>query len=233
MLQKYTNHTFSITKDNFMFEFIGIVAVCWLAYKLLKFLARTRHSQKVINGAVSFGVPHDQAVRLWYQEAERIVMLSLEVASSDSVLKNSSDAGRAAWAIKLIYDEDSNPPVHDNGEQGFLLDLDSFLDEFGYIMNAIDSESYGEMKSRAINNYKERTSQEAGYSASDFYLDAFTGAIFELTRDSIISAVGSLEALDMFGDFLQRHPQYCTTLTGSLLHSWRSILTSRGVMPNY
>ena len=89
-----------------MFEFIGIIVACWFAYKLWKFLVRTRHSQKVINGAVDLGVPRDQAVRLWYQEAERVVMLSLQTASSESILANASPAGRASWAIKLIYQQD-------------------------------------------------------------------------------------------------------------------------------
>ncbi len=115
----------------------------------------------------------------------------------------------------------------------FLAELSVFSSDFDYVMSAIDPNGAEEMISRAINNYKEQTPDEKDHTPSDFYFNAFTGAIFELTLNSIITPESSLSIFVMTDNFLQGQPKYHTPLAISLMNEWQSTLIDLGAIQNY
>jgi hypothetical protein len=118
-------------------------------------------------------------------------------------------------------------------EKKFISELEIFSSRFDYVVKAVDPKGANElMISRAINNYKERTPEEMDHTASDFYLNAFTGAIFELTDNSIITPESSLKFFSMTDNFLDGHGIYQTPLAMQLMDTWQSILIDLGIIEN-
>jgi hypothetical protein len=112
----------------------------------------------------------------------------------------------------------------------FELALVQFTTDFAPVMRAIDPQNVDEMIRRATTNYYEQTPDEAGNSASDFYFDAFTGAIFELTGNTLISPQDSLSIFSMVDHFLSGHGQYQTPFVLGLMDSWQNMLTTLGAI---
>jgi len=83
--------------------------------------------------------------------------------------------------------------------------------------------------SRALNLYIERTDEEINYSASDFYLNSFTGAFMQATIDGNMEPYGSQSTLHALQDFLDIYPKYNTALATLLINTWYGVLESKGL----
>lgn len=108
--------------------------------------------------------------------------------------------------------------------------LVEFATDFSAVMRAIDPQGIEEMISRAATNYYERTPEEAENSASDFYFDACTGAMFELTEEAIISPQDSLRTFSMVDHFLRGHGKYQTPFVLRLMNTWQNMLIKFGAI---
>lgn len=115
-------------------------------------------------------------------------------------------------------------------ENMFAAQLSVVASRFAHVINAIDPEFAKELQQRAINNYEERTPDESQYSVSDFYFDAFTGAVFELMDRRRITPTDSLAIFSMVDTFLTENREYYTNLATSLMNSWQEKLLKTGVM---
>lgn len=118
-------------------------------------------------------------------------------------------------------------PVND---AHFESELVKFASDFAPVIQAMDPQGEHEMIRRTLSNYYERTSEEVGNSASDFYFDAFTGAMFELTQNSIISPQDSLPSFSMVDTFLRGHGIYQTPFTLQLMDNWQNMLFEFGAI---
>lgn len=96
--------------------------------------------------------------------------------------------------------------------------------DFQDVIVAIDPTFADELRSRAYNNYLENRPEKLEFSASDFYFDSFTGAVFEITLNSEISPVDSLSIFSMTDTFLRDNPRYHTPFVVGLMDKWQTIL---------
>jgi hypothetical protein len=102
-------------------------------------------------------------------------------------------------------------------DERFVLDLADFAADFSYIVDTFDPQGTEVIVSRAFNNYLERNPRDAGFTVSDFYLDAFTGAMFELLERSFLTPIQSLAVFTMVQSFLDFHPQSQTELARQVM----------------
>lgn len=110
----------------------------------------------------------------------------------------------------------------------FKAELSVVASRFSHVINAIDPEFATELQIRTINNYRERTPDEAEYSVSDFYFDAFTGAAFEMIDREMILPSDSLAIFSMVDTFLIENREYYTPLAMSLMNTWQGKLIAIG-----
>ena len=118
-------------------------------------------------------------------------------------------------------------------EEQFVVELGTFAAEFGPVMRQVDPHAEDEMMQRALNNYFNRSAAESGYSAADFYFDAYTGAIFELTMEDIIPPQHSHAVFSLTEKWLQERPRYLSETVDSLMQTWEALLQERGVDTRY
>lgn len=112
----------------------------------------------------------------------------------------------------------------------FIQELAMFAADFNPVMRAIDPQGVEEMLRRATNNYFKRTPEESAYIPSDFYFDAFTGAIFELIERNFAPPEVNLGIFSMVDSFLRGNPRYQTALTLGLMNKWQNILINTGAI---
>jgi len=115
-------------------------------------------------------------------------------------------------------------------DEKFTSDLLDVASDFHHVIDAIDPEFAQELISRSLNNYKERSRNEASFTASDFYFDAFTGAIFELTLESRMIPDDSVAIFSMMDSFLRGNPKYETPVVTGLMSKWQNILLELGAI---
>ena len=115
-------------------------------------------------------------------------------------------------------------------DQIFMNELTVVAADFSHVIQAVDPEFAEELLSRAMNNYLERNPEEKNYTASDFYFDAFTGALLELTLNSVIAPDSSLAIFSMTDNFFRENPKYHTSLAMGLMDKWQSILIEAGAI---
>lgn len=96
-------------------------------------------------------------------------------------------------------------------------------------MRLIDKETAEEFMSRALDLYIERTKEENDFTASDFYLNSFTGAFMQVTIDDNLDPYRSQSMLHDLEGFLEHHPLYNSNISASLVNTWYNILDSKGL----
>lgn len=108
--------------------------------------------------------------------------------------------------------------------------LAMFATDFAPVIGAIDDKGSAEIIDRALTNYYARDPGEANYSAADFYFDAFTGAMFELTENGTFPPQVSLRFFAMTDSFLRGHGLYQTPVVLDLMDKWQSMLIDMGAI---
>jgi len=114
-------------------------------------------------------------------------------------------------------------------DEKIILDLAQCASDFEHDMRNIDKGLAEEFMSRAAGLYMEQTKKEENYSASDFYLNSFTGTFMHATLDGNMSLSDSQSMLHALQDFLNIRPKYNTELAISLVKTWESILEKKGI----
>ncbi len=112
----------------------------------------------------------------------------------------------------------------------FEVDLVQFAADFSDVMRAIDPQGADEIFTRSFNNYYARDAGEIEYIASDFYFDALTGALFELTDNALIAPQSSLGMFSMVDSFLRGNPRYQTRMVLGLMDTWQRKLIELGAI---
>ena len=126
-------------------------------------------------------------------------------------------------------------PVEANpmSEIKFTYLLGAFATEFRSVMRQVDPEAEEEIVSRAYNNYLNRGAAEANFQPWDFFMDAYTGAIFDLLIRNIIPPHHAHAVFSLTEKWLQERPQYLTETIDSLMNTWEGLLKERGVDTRY
>lgn len=114
-------------------------------------------------------------------------------------------------------------------DKKIIQDLAQCASDFEHDMRNVDNELAEEFMSRALNLYIERTDEEINYSASDFYLNSFTGAFMHATIDGNMDTYRSQSTLHDLQDFLDIYPKYNTALATLLINTWYGVLESKGL----
>ena len=122
------------------------------------------------------------------------------------------------------YEADEKPI-----DKEFETDLKAFASVFDHVIDALDPDGNEEMTSRALNNHSDPSRNEGEVTASDYYLNAFTGAMFELTIDSHMTTSSSISMFRKTAKFLQDNPKYRTKLALELMNNWTEVLEHMGV----
>ena len=115
-------------------------------------------------------------------------------------------------------------------DKRFTIELADVASKFHYVIKVVDEEFADELMSRALNIYLERNPEEAGYSASDFYLNSFVGAMGQLTIEGNMDPVASLAVFSMTDNFLRGNPKYHTPLAMDLMNNWQNLLVRMGAI---
>jgi lipid II:glycine glycyltransferase (peptidoglycan interpeptide bridge formation enzyme) len=116
-----------------------------------------------------------------------------------------------------------------NVDKKIIHDLAQCASDFEHGMGNIDKELAEEFMSRALNLYIERTDEEMNFTASDFYLNSFTGAFMHATIDGNMDPYESQAILHALQDFLDKYPTYNTDISTLLINTWHGILDSKGI----
>lgn len=115
-----------------------------------------------------------------------------------------------------------------NPDEIFMADLASFAGAFAPIMNSIDDKGTEVILKRATQNYMAKDPKDAHFTAPDFYLDAFTGALFELVENGVFSTQDSLVFFTMTDDFLRNEGHYRSSVITNLMRTWQNMLKQQG-----
>lgn len=116
-------------------------------------------------------------------------------------------------------------------EDQFVTDVaifSSHFQDYCSIINDQDRQIFGE---RAINNWDKKDPSEAHYSASDFFMDAFTGAIFELMSDGRMNVGQFTNIYREVTHFFDNYPKYNSDLVKFLMGKWKQYIHDAGGGP--
>lgn len=116
-------------------------------------------------------------------------------------------------------------------EDQFVTDVSIFSSHFSdycSIMNDADRQEFGE---RAINNWAKKDTSEAHYTASDFFIDAYAGAIFELLSDGRMPVDQCTSIYREVTHFYDNFPKYNTDVVKSLMGKWKQYIEAAGGGP--
>lgn len=115
-------------------------------------------------------------------------------------------------------------------DEGFISDLAIVASDFESGNSEIDHDLSEDIMSRALNIYLERNQEEAEYSASDFYLNSYTGIVAQGTIDGHLSPMESLRIFNETDSFLRGHPKYNTQMAVGVMKNWQLYLVQLGVI---
>ena len=112
-------------------------------------------------------------------------------------------------------------------------EIKKFTLELANVSSAFEA-SIGEVDEgimhRALNNYLENNPEEAGFTASDFYFDAFVGAFGQATIEGNIPPEASLGIFTTTQNFIFSSGEYQTEATNKMMNNWQTILASKGAI---
>lgn len=116
-------------------------------------------------------------------------------------------------------------------EDQFVTDLALFSSDFKYGVPSVDDNTDKTISTRALDSYLEKLQEESEYSASDFYMNSFTGAIFELINGGRLSMPDSMNLFREVSSFLDCNPKYNSNVTKVLIEHWGNLITNAGGNP--
>lgn len=122
---------------------------------------------------------------------------------------------------------EKNPNARD---RHFMLELAQAASDFGFGISALGKDGSDEIMDRALDMYLKRDPEEANYSASDFFLNAFTGAIGHATIKGNLEPTESFAIFSMTDHFLRGNPKYYTDLANDVMNQWQWVLERMGAI---
>lgn len=195
-----------------MFEVIGILVViwvCWLFLKSLFFKGVGRTLNKAVIYSESLGVQKVFANGM-IENPDVLIGIRTKLASRKKDFAMLDGYKQYGFIIKAIDD--------------FMTELAIFKSKYKPIVDMLDPQGSEVISDRALNNYLEDMHAIDEHNASDFYLDAFTGSVFELYNSRHISRELSEKLFLQTNIFLQAQPKYMTSTAKDLTDTWGKIL---------
>jgi hypothetical protein len=199
-------------KEFYMFEVIGILFitwVCWLIFKRLVVRGLNRTLGKATIFAESLGVQKAFADGM-VQNPTKIISIRTKLADKKKDFAVLDAYKQYGYVIKSIDD--------------FMTNLAIFKSQYKYVVDMLDPEGSETISERALDNYLAEAHTAEEHKASEFYLNAFTGAVFELFAHRHITNELSEQLLFQTNNFLQAQPQYDTALARLLTEKWKVML---------
>lgn len=111
-----------------------------------------------------------------------------------------------------------------NDKEKFVLELAHFASEFKDHLGEIEDE----IMHRALDIYLEQNPEESEYTASDFYLNSFIGAVGQATIQKNIQLGVSLNYFSLTDSFLRGSGKYQTKVALNIMDNWQTVLSRMG-----
>lgn len=189
-----------------------VIWVCWLFFKFLIFKGVGRTLNKAVKFAESLGVQRVFSIGM-IENPDVLKGIRTKLASRNNDFAMLDGYKQYGFIIRAIDD--------------FMTKLAIFKSKYKPVVDILDPQGSEVISDRALNNYLENMHAIDEHNASDFYLDAFTGSVFELYNSRHISHELAEKLLFQTNAFLQAEPEYITTTTKSLTDTWGEILKER------
>jgi hypothetical protein len=115
-------------------------------------------------------------------------------------------------------------------DKEFMRELKVIANDFDHVIDALDPDGNETITSRAKEHYLERLPDDAGFSASDFYIAQYYLIMEQLTLESLIDTNTSLAMFKKTREFFLDNPKYNTDGAIQLMQKWKMILAEMGVL---
>jgi hypothetical protein len=115
-------------------------------------------------------------------------------------------------------------------DKEFMRELKVIANDFDHVIDALDPDGNETITSRAKEHYLERLPDDAGVSASDFYIVQYYLIMEQLTLESLIDTNTSLAMFKKTREFFLDNPKYNTDGAIQLMQKWKMILAEMGVL---
>lgn len=113
-------------------------------------------------------------------------------------------------------------------EDQFVTDVAIFSSDIQQSCTWINDEDRQIFGERAINFWSGKDPSEAHYTASDHYMSAITGALFELLSDGRMRVEQSMAIYREVTNFIDNYPKYNTDTVKFLMNRWKEYIHAAG-----